>query len=173
MLRKKQLTGRYCSPHQEKAVRLQLHPYRLALKGQAWYLIARPEPGDQPQTYRIARFKTLRMTDADAEVPADFDLDAYFGKAWSVYRGDRTYDVEVRFTKDAADLVTETRWHPTQSRPRKHPDGSVTLTFQVDGLNEILWWLLGWSGRVKVVRPPELRDLVLEQLQAAINLNEE
>jgi predicted DNA-binding transcriptional regulator YafY len=47
----------------------------------------------------------------------------------------------------------------------------VTLTFQVDGLNEILHWVLGWSGRARVVKPPELRALVVEQLRAALRLN--
>ena len=27
-------------------------------------------------------------------------------------------------------------------------DGSVTVSFEVDGLEEIVWWLLGWSGDV-------------------------
>jgi hypothetical protein len=44
---------------------------------------------------------------------------------------------------------------------RRHKDGTATLTFQVDGLEEILWWVLGRSGRVRVANPPELRDPVL------------
>jgi hypothetical protein len=32
----------------------------------------------------------------------------YWGADQAVYRGDRTYDVEIHFSPDAADLVTET-----------------------------------------------------------------
>lgn len=49
----------------------------------------------------------------------------------------------------------------------------MTLTFRVDGLEEILWWVLVWSGRATVLRPPELRELVVEQLRKALSLNED
>ena len=71
----------------------------------------------------------------------------YFGDAWAVYRGDQSYDVALWFVPDAAALVTETTWHHSQQIHR-HEDGSVTLSFRVAGLEEIVWWVLGWSGGV-------------------------
>jgi predicted DNA-binding transcriptional regulator YafY len=171
LLKKKQVTGTYQSPYLEKAVKLRLHPYRLCLIKQAWYLVARHSDSDQPKTYRVARFKTLRMSDAAATVPEGFDVKAFFGNAWAVYRGSKAYQVELAFTKEAAPLVTETTWHRTQ-KVHKHDDGSVGLTFEVDGLDEIRWWVLGWAGRVTVVRPVELREAVLVQLRQAIRMNE-
>ena len=166
----RKLTGTYASPYEERPRRLDLHPYRLCLVRQAWYLLARPESSDRPQTYRVARFRTLRPSDAPADVPDDFDLKAYFGNAWGVYRGNQSFKVEVRFTPEAAELVTETTWHSTQTVER-HKDGSVTLGFLVDGLTEIGYWLLGWSGRVTVVQPPELREMIAGHLRKALDLN--
>ncbi len=166
----RKLTGTYLSPYEVKPKRLELHPYRLCLVSQAWYLIARPDHSDHPQTYRVTRFQTLRPSDAPAMVPADFDLKAYFGNAWGVFRGRESFQVQVRFSREAADLVTETIWHSTQTVER-HEDGGVTLGFIVDGLTEIAHWLLGWSGRVTVVNPPELRVMVLEHLRKAVELN--
>ena len=77
----------------------------------------------------------------------------------------------IRYTREAAVLVTETTWHHTQ-KVRRHKDGTATLTFLIDGLDEILWWVLGWSGRVCVVKPPELREMVVGQLRKALELNE-
>ncbi len=171
LLRRKQLAGRYHSPYGPKTVSLRLHPYRLCLVKQAWYLIARAADGEVPRTYRVARFQSLRMLDAGADVPADFDLRGYFGNAWSVFRGSTTYDVEIAFCPEAADLVTETVWHPTQT-VRRQRDGSVTLKFRVDGLEEILWWVLGWAGRGRVIEPPELRAMAVEQLRAGLRMNE-
>ena len=156
LIRGQRLTGTYASPYEAKPRRLDLAPYRLCLVKQAWYLIARPEGSEQPRTYRVTRFKSLRPTDVAAEVPEDFDLKAYFGDAWGVYRGDRPYDVELHFAPAAATLVTETTWHHTQ-QARRHRDGGVTLTFRVDGLSEVARWVLGWSGWVTVVKPAELR----------------
>jgi predicted DNA-binding transcriptional regulator YafY len=171
LLQRKQVVGQYRSPYKAEPVQLRLHPYRLCLVKAAWYLIARPADADQPRTFRVARFQTLRMVDQAAAIPECFDLKAYFGHAWAVYRGERTYDVEIQFVPEAAEIVTETQWHQTQ-KTRRHKDGSVTLTFQVDGLNEILRWILGWAGRARVIRPPELRDLVVEEHRKAILLNE-
>ncbi len=170
LIQRKRLSGTYGSPYEVKPKRIELHPYRLCLVKQAWYLIARPEGSDHPQTYRVTRFKTLRPVDVPSVIPTDFNLQSYFGNAWGVYRGDQSNEVQVRFSREAAHLVTETVWHSTQTIER-HKDGSVTLRFVVDGLNEIVHWVLGWSGRAKVIQPPGLRSMVIEHLRAALALN--
>ena len=45
------------------------------------------------------------------------------------------------------------------------------MVLTVDGLDEILWWVLGWSGRAKVRKPDELRQMVVDQLRQALDLN--
>jgi predicted DNA-binding transcriptional regulator YafY len=166
-----QLSGEYHSPYRDEGVKLTLHPYRLCLAHQAWYLIARAVGEDRPKTYRVQRFRSIRKLSARAQVPPDFSLEAYFGNAWGVYRGSQTYDIELEFTRDAAAIVQETQWHPTQQVLKRNEDGGITLGFSVDGLDEIVWWVLGWTGRVKVVQPKELRKLVVEQLRAGLAMN--
>jgi len=171
LIQRKQITGQYQSPYETTGpVSLRLHPYRLCLIKSAWYLIARPTDADQPRTYRIARFRTLRMLDAPARVPGEFDLREYFGKAWAVFRGDRTYDVEIQFAAEVAPVVTETVWHHTQ-KAKNQADGSVILSFQVDGLEEISNWILSWAGRMKVIKPAELRELIAGRLQRALEMH--
>jgi predicted DNA-binding transcriptional regulator YafY len=170
LIERKCLEGTYVTPYQAGDKSLLLVPCRLCLVKQAWYLIARPEGSIDPVTYRVARFRSLQKLDAPADVPEDFDLRAYFGNAWAVFRGNWSYDVEVRFLPEAAPLVMETIWHHTQ-QVQHHEDGSVTMRFRVDGLEEIARWLLGWSGWFKVVRPPELRAMVVEQLRRGLELN--
>ena len=110
------------------------------------------------------------MIDAAAQRPDKFSLDDYFGNAWGVFRGKEPFDVQVEFTKEEAALVTETRCHKTQ-RVKRLPDGRAVLTFMVDRLDEVLWWVLGWSGRVKVLAPEKLREMVLDKLRTAIEIN--
>jgi len=172
LVERKRITGTYQSPYEPGLVTFDLHPWRIALVKQAWYLIARPEGGDQPRTYRIVRFHSMTATDLPAAIPDDFDLKFYFGNAWAVYRGNRSHDIELRFTADATASVLEHAWHHTQEVER-HPDGEVTLRFRVDGLNEILRWVIGWAGRVRVLKPVELRDRVVDHHRKAIAMNEE
>jgi len=171
LLHRKQLTGQYESPYEGKPVKLTLHPYRLCLVKSAWYLICKAKGDDHPRTYRIVRFRSLRMTDQPAVTPKHFDLRAYLGNAWGVYRGKDAHAVELEFTKDAADVVTETVWHHTQ-KSRRNKDGTVTMSFTVDGLEEIVRWVVGWAGRVKVVEPMELREKVIAQHKQAIARHE-
>lgn len=172
LLEGRQVTGLYESPYEPEPARLRLHPYRLCLIKNAWYAIGRQDDLAEPRTYRVARFKTLRMLDQSADVPDSFDIKAYFGNAWAVFRGDKTYDVEIWFTPEAAKVVTETAWHHSQ-KVRSHKDGSVTLTFQVDGLEEVRNWILGWAGSTKVVKPADLREMVVEKLQAALRMQQD
>ena len=169
LVQQKQIAGVYESPYEAAPVKLKLHPFHLCLIKNAWYVIGRTAEDATPRTYRIARFKALRLIDQPAEIPTDFDLRGYFGNAWAVFRGEPTYDIELKFTPAAAKIVTETIWHHTQM-VKTHRDGSVTLTFRVDGLNEILNWVLSWSGKVAVVNPVELRTLFIQALQSAIEM---
>jgi predicted DNA-binding transcriptional regulator YafY len=147
-----------------------VHPYRLCLIKSAWYLIAKTAGEPEPRTYRIVRLKSLRMTDKPAVIPRGFDLRDYFGNAWGVYRGQDTHDVELLFSKEAAEVVSETVWHHTQ-KSQRNADGSLTMTFTVDGLDEIVRWIVGWSGRVKVIAPNALREKVVEEHRRAIAAN--
>lgn len=170
LVQHKQISGHYESPYEAAPVRVKLHPYRLCLIKNAWYVIGMQSHEAAPRTYRMARFKSLRMIDEAAIIPEDFDLKEYFGNAWGVYRGAQTHDIEVWFTPVASKIVTETVWHQTQQMTR-HKDGSVTLCFRVDGLDEIVNWLLSWSGRCRVLQPVELRSRVVTKLQEGITLH--
>lgn len=170
LLRKRILIGLYCSPYEPRPVTLELHPYRLALIKQAWYLIARPDGESSPRTLRIVRFKSLKLGDRAASMPGDFDLRDYLANAWSVFRGDVTYDIELLFARDVAEIVLETKWHHTQ-QAKRHSNGTITLKFRVDGLEEILRWIVGWAGKVKVMKPAALAAKVIFLHHHAINVN--
>ena len=107
------------------------------------------------------------MCDAPADVPEGFDLTAYFGGAWSVYRNLPPIEVEFLFTEAAAFTVLGTVWHRTQ-KAIENPDGTTTLIFTVDGLVEVVRWTAGWTGAVRVVRPEGLRKLMISHYRRAI-----
>lgn len=166
LLERRCLQGVYFSPYLDRPVNLSLNPFRLCLIGQAWYLIARSESDKTVKTYRAARFQSLRQTTQAATGVEAFDLKAYLGNAWSVFRGDKRHRVCLWFSKIATSLVLETCWHATQQH-QILPNGEAIVTFEVDGLEEILWWVLGWSSRVTVLEPPELKSRVVQALELA------
>ena len=123
LLHGRRLSGEYKSPYERKSVDLQLEPYRLTLIKNVWYLIGRIPDDTEPRTYRMARFRTLSVTDVDAAIPPDFDLKEYFGNAWAVYRGSSSHTVTLWFDPATVAIVTETLWHPTQTMKRYRGKG--------------------------------------------------
>jgi proteasome accessory factor B len=53
--------------------------------------------------------------------------------------------------------MAETRWHPTQTI-KHYSDGSCLFECEVDGLDEIVWWILSYGPHARILRPPALRD---------------
>jgi len=48
-------------------------------------------------------------------------------------------------------------------------DGSLIFEVEVDGLNEISWWVLGYGDQAQVLEPPELRDLIAEHARRMLS----
>jgi hypothetical protein len=58
-------------------------------------------------------------------------------------------------------------WHQSQ-RSRKLPDGSLEVTFQVAGLDEIGQWVMGLGPEAYVEEPKKLRDGVKADMKKAL-----
>ena len=61
----------------------------------------------------------------------------------------KIHHVRLLFSPKIANNVTEVQWHKTQQVAR-NPDGSATVDFRIDGLGEIIWWILGYGDQVEV-----------------------
>jgi len=146
-----------------------LHPYRLVYLHDAWYAVAFSQEADAVQVFKLRRIVEFHLLTEEYEVDADFTLDDYFGLAWRVSRGDRRHHVRVRFEPAVADHVEETRWHKTQ-RTTRRDDGALHFEADVDGLDEISWWIQGFGDQAEVLEPAELRRLVAERAQRTLAL---
>jgi predicted DNA-binding transcriptional regulator YafY len=80
---------------------------------------------------------------------------------------DELYTVKVRITPVWARYVGEKIWHESQ-KSRKLRDGSLELTFQVAGLDEIRQWVMGLSPEAYVEEPKKLRDRVKADMKKAL-----
>jgi predicted DNA-binding transcriptional regulator YafY len=159
LLKKRQVMGTYRSPYKKRAERVQLQPRRVFLAGQAWYLAACCHGSTETRLYRLARFKELKMLDVPIDVSSKFSLREMLGNAWTVFKGEREWHVEILFDREAAELIAETRWHHTQELVHRK-DGSLLFRCTVSGLDEIKWWVLGWGPQARVRRPKELAESI-------------
>lgn len=141
--------------------RFDFHPYTLLFSVRAWYAVGHHAARGSLRTLKLSRFAALRPTDRTFSIPDNFSLESYLGNAWRMIRGETTYAVELEFDADVAAGIGETRWHATQEiEPR--PDGSILMRCTVDGLDEIVWWVLSMGPSCRVLRPAALAERVAE-----------
>ena len=78
------------------------------------------------------------MLETPYRIPPRFNLDRFFGNAWSLIRDrDQPYQVVVHFQKMVAQNVAEVQWHKTQ-QTFWNEDGTFDFHVTVYGLGEII-----------------------------------
>jgi predicted DNA-binding transcriptional regulator YafY len=159
MLAGKQVKTVYRSPHEKKVVRPRLQPLRVILAGQAWYLVAQDSRTAETKLYRIARFQKVEVLEREITCDRSLSIREFLGNAWTVKRGERDWHVEIEFAAEIAEVVAETRHHPTQEIEFRK-NGSAVMRCCVSGLDEIQWFVLSFGPRAKVRKPRELAEQV-------------
>jgi len=159
----------YRSFADQDSISTQLNPYCFFFSRRSWYVIGYSLLHEDIRTFHLKRFEQVEiMPDREYEIPAGFSLDSYLGNAWHMIREkDHPHHVVIRFAPIVAGNVAEIQWHKTQ-RIESQPDDSILFHVDVEGLNEIVWWILGYGKQAEVLEPPELRQKVLEHVQALV-----
>lgn len=147
----------------------ELEPYALHFAARAWYVLGKTELHREVRVLKLTRIAELTLIDRLFDRPARFHVDDKLDGAWQLIPGDGRQTVVLDFTQKVATNVTETRWHPTQQHTERG-DGGVRVTFEVNGLTEIAWWVCGYADQVKVVKPKALADRVKQMHAAAAGL---
>lgn len=152
---KRKLRCRYHDGHNEPTGPFLFRPYALFFGQRAWYVVGHSELRDGERCLKLSRFQSLDLTDRPFMIPPKWSLDRSLGLAWRMIRGDRRYKIHVQFDAEFARNVADTLWHPTQTI-HWQPDGSCIFECEVDGLDEITWWILSYGPHAKVLRPQAL-----------------
>ena len=158
---------RYESFLEKKTLQIDVHPLRLVFVQRAWYLLAWSVRDKAVRTYKLIRIHKLDVKDQTFPPGREAQLKDHFGLAWSMIPEGKVYKVHLHFEPKVAGNVAEVQWHPTQ-RVEWNGDKSIEFRAQVDGLGEILWWILGYGDQVKVVTPPALAKNVARVAQAVV-----
>jgi proteasome accessory factor B len=145
------------------------HPYTLFFSQRAWYVIGHHDHHKEIRCLKLNRFTQASLTDIPYEIPRKFSLEKHLGNAWRMIRGKDRHKVELWFDASFAETVSDTHWHRTQE-VEWHDDGSITFRCTVDGLDEIVWWVLSMGPHCVVRKPPALARRV-SQLAARIVQN--
>lgn len=141
-----------------------LKPYALFFGQRAWYVVGHHGLHDDTRTFKLNRFAHMEATPQKYEIPKSFTLAKYLGNAWRMIRGSKSYTVELIFDPTFAETISDTSWHSTQEFECQ-PDGSLRFSCTVDGLDEIVWWVLSMGSHCRVIQPAELVERVQNEAQ--------
>ncbi|MDO8302706.1 MAG: WYL domain-containing protein [Sedimentisphaerales bacterium] len=158
----------YCSPSDSMVT--EFHPYHLRYGDFAWQALGNSSVHRGIRCFQLNYIRELtllngRFTDGD-----DLDCCDYIGKAWATQPDGEIYDIKLYFSPQIAPSVAYIRWHSTQN-VTFNEDGSVLMEFYVDGLDEILRWILGYGDQVQVIAPQILRDKIVGIAQNTARLH--
>jgi predicted DNA-binding transcriptional regulator YafY len=135
--------------------------YRLFLHDGRWLMVGRSSLHRRVLIVALDWVEKIVLTDDRSIVPPRFNLERFLGLAWRIERKPHRDHVALRFSPKAAPRVDGTTWHRTQKRVPLS-DGGLDLHFVVEGVDEMLGWVLSYGDEVEVLEPPELRELVVK-----------
>lgn len=134
-------------------------PYRILQARGVWYLVGRSTLHREVRAFRIPRILQAQVTERPYTIPPRFSLERVVRQAWAAEPGPVRYEIGLRFSPEAAPEIRATVWHPGQ-RLVPHADGHIDLHLVIDGLDEILGWILSYGDQVEVIGPEALRERV-------------
>lgn len=156
---------------EETAQEVQVHPLGIVYYWvlDKWYLAAETKKG--MRTYVVDQILHLEPEDEYFESIPGFDLKAYYGSSWGIYRCAVPTEVKIRFY----------RTYSTIQRVREELQGRVScyieedeegiiLTDRVDGIEEIAVWLRAFGSSAQVLAPPELREKMRQEWAKMLEL---
>lgn len=146
-----------------------LEPYFLKLFKQRWYVTGRAvKDGNVIKTYALDRMIDPTLMGIEYEIPASFDAETYFRDSFGVVftHGD-VKNIMLKVDARQAKYFRAVPLHPSQQE-MIHDTHSI-FTYKMKISPDFVEEILSHGSRITVLQPPELRAMVLNELQTALN----
>ena len=160
---KRKLEIDYRAYGRTKSERHFYHPYCMAFANSSIYAIGHSESRNAMRTLLVDRIEAARFINEHFICPSGFDADKYLEDSFGVWREDATQEVKIEFSREVAQLIREREWHPSQ-RLAEGRNGRVILTMRVNGLPEVVTWVLSFGHQAKALAPTDLVQQVHGQI---------
>jgi predicted DNA-binding transcriptional regulator YafY len=151
-------------------LRTLLSPYGLCFRQYRWHVVGRSSCHRRVAMLRVGDLSRVETVEETFEIPQRFNLRGFLQHGEEVHAGrHQPCRVVVHFSAALAREVTEVRW-PTEPAVERLPDGSVRLSMNVNGLEDVTRWILGFGEQATVLSPHELRQTIGKHARAMVRL---
>lgn len=116
--------------------------------GYSTYAIGLAEPLAKIRTRKVERIASITLLDEAFEIPAEFDPGTLLAGAWGIWfdEDDQPTPVALRFNRNVARRVRESKWHPSERAEEDTATGDLIWRAEIDEVQEIVPWIRGWGG---------------------------
>ncbi|MDQ3399098.1 MAG: WYL domain-containing protein [Deinococcota bacterium] len=158
---------------EERAYRFD--PYLLVPRDDHLYLVGANhnsrEAGFSPlQTLRLDAVTGWTLTTGHFSKPQE-EVQAYLERRFGIFAGeDAPVTVRLRVSPERANAVGRTRRHKSQ-RCTLQDDGSLIYELSVPLSPDLVYWVAGYGGHMRVLEPEALREKVLEHAREVLEAN--
>jgi predicted DNA-binding transcriptional regulator YafY len=130
-------------------------PYALVHRSGWWYLVGFCQLRQALRTFRMDRIQSLDLLSDAFQVPDDFNARAYLD---SMYEDQPVLQARIMFASEATYIAraNASEWEVVG----ENPDGSVEVVITAPDLYWMASLVMSFGAWVRVLDPPELRDLV-------------
>jgi len=136
-----------------------IQPWHLCCVDNQWYVIGHDLMRKAKRTFLLVRMRKIGLTGEPFDRPRDFNLQEHLRDSFGVFAGKDLQRVRIEFKGQAARLVQEKTWHPTQEI-KDLGGGRIEYTVRLGDLYEIERWVLGWGGEARVLSPAKLKNRI-------------
>ena len=141
-----------------------LDPYKIYCQKGDWYAVGFCHKHNKYSTYNLSRMKDITFL-SEFESDPDYESKVYIDPNFGIWNNEYSVQkIELVFDKSVNTYILERTWHKNQNC-RQEADGSVYLSFESNQLQETLFWVLHFGSAVKILNPPELKQMYKEELE--------
>ena len=135
-------------------------PYGLYFAADTWYLTAYCHTRQERRHFRLDRMRRLEVLEKTFARPPDFHMERIETEE------KRQIVIRALFDPAVTPWVNESRSFYIAAREETAEGLLVTLRARHE--NEVLPWLLGWGGPVRVLEPPSLQNRLVEEARKIV-----
>jgi predicted DNA-binding transcriptional regulator YafY len=144
-----------------------IHPLRLFQHDGALYVFVAIPEKRVVRILAVDRIVTTSVHDSTFDEPDLFDPEEILGHTFDLTLDDPV-SVTIHFSPDAARRVRNRQWSATQS-VEEQPDGSIVLTMETSGRDDVLSWVLSFGPDAEILEPDELRTNIKDRAEALVS----
>jgi CRISPR-associated endonuclease/helicase Cas3 len=161
-------------PYRSEPFETVIEPYLIEPSGFGYgaYAIGYSSLPGALRTYKLERIQAAELTREPFEVPDDFPGLEMLRNAWSIFYGEDTVRVVLRFAPEVIRRVKESNWRGADVDMWEDPQhkGYLCYAFDIADTTDLKPWIRTWGANVEILEPVSLRHEMVGEARALAQL---